>query len=468
MSAQAILSMIAPAIPAAPQGTANGDAVAFEGLLAAMLGAEGETDTAPAEPRAANDGPDAAEAGMIAPAVVAPPRPPAQPLVIAPPTPEAAATADTPSEDASPPAAATPSAPKLPLPPANDTADAADTKAADAAEASKVAASFVPVPVRTIDDPRAVPVEAAPEPVTPEEAALVATALGAHDEDAAEMASGETPERQPDTAQAARRQAEVAQPPVQTSPQPAPLRPLVDRASRPLDAVTLSDDGATPEARTAKTGVADAAPPTATPATDSAAGKTDAVPAVTAVPDSPDKGSGDAPVDAQSTETAAQTPAANVQREAASPTMSRTAIEATAQIAAQIQRRLEGRNTRFEIALTPDELGRVDVRLDIDAEGRLAARLAFDNPAAAADLRGRVDELRRQLEQFGFQVADDAFEFTERDSGSSAFDRGQDAREGQSRAFARATRLNLDAEAVALTPRWTNLSLTPTGVDLKV
>ena len=135
-------------------------------------------------------------------------------------------------------------------------------------------------------------------------------------------------------------------------------------------------------------------------------------------------------------------------------------------VAAQIARKLEGRSTRFEIALRPDELGRVDVKLDIDSEGRLAARLAFDNPAAATDLRGRVDDLRRQLEAAGFQLAEDAFEFAERDSGSSAFDRGQDARQNPGRAFAAASRLNNDADAVQ--PRWVSLSLSPSGVDMKV
>jgi flagellar hook-length control protein FliK len=120
------------------------------------------------------------------------------------------------------------------------------------------------------------------------------------------------------------------------------------------------------------------------------------------------------------------------------------------------------------MALTPDELGRVDVKLDIDSEGRLNARLAFDNPAAATDLKGRADELRRQLEDAGFQLADDAFEFTGRDSGSSAFDRGQDdRRNSSSRAFAAASRLNSEID-VAQPPRWLALSLSPSGVDMKV
>jgi flagellar hook-length control protein FliK len=138
------------------------------------------------------------------------------------------------------------------------------------------------------------------------------------------------------------------------------------------------------------------------------------------------------------------------------------------QIAAQVIRRLEGRSTRFEMALTPDDLGRVDVKLDIDSDGRLTARLAFDNPLAATDLRGRADELRRQLEQAGFQLADNALDFAERDSSSSAFDRGRDGRQGQGRAFASASRLNAETDIAAQPPRWMALSLSPSGVDLKV
>ena len=146
-------------------------------------------------------------------------------------------------------------------------------------------------------------------------------------------------------------------------------------------------------------------------------------------------------------------------------TLSQTVIEATAQIAAQITRRLEGRSTRFEMALSPEGLGRVDVSLDIDADGQLSARLAFDNPLAATDLRGRADELRRQLEDAGFTLARDALDFAERDASSSG--QGFDRRQG--RAFAEASRRNDDADAAIPAPAaWISLSLTPQGVDMKV
>lgn len=169
-------------------------------------------------------------------------------------------------------------------------------------------------------------------------------------------------------------------------------------------------------------------------------------------------------------ETAAAPPddtAPAMARDASLSSLSRATIETTAQIAAQITRRLEGRYSRFEMALTPEGLGRVDVSLDIDADGQLAARLAFDNPLAAFDMRGRVDELRRQLEESGFKLAADAFQFTERDPQS----RGDGFDGRRERAFARSSRLNADADLEISAPvagRWMSLSLTPDRVDLKV
>lgn len=251
----------------------------------------------------------------------------------------------------------------------------------------------------------------------------------------------------------------------------ATLRPLADRASRSLETNAATGDGISRSDPTAgKAASALPASPSASLSTTTA----ETSPATVAVegPLKAESAMGDttrdAPVEGAAPETAPATQTAQAARDALSPTMSRAAVEATAQIAAQILKRLDGRSTRFEMSLMPDELGRVDVKLDIDSEGRLAARLAFDNPAAATDLKGRADELRRQLEQQGFHLADDAFEFSQRDSGSSAFDRGQDSRQGHARAFAAANRLNTDADIAVQPSRWTALSLTPAGVDMKV
>ena len=150
-------------------------------------------------------------------------------------------------------------------------------------------------------------------------------------------------------------------------------------------------------------------------------------------------------------------------REHLPSTLARAGVETTAMLSAQIVRRLEARSTRFDMVLTPEDLGRVDVRMEVDSDGQLTARLAFDNPAAAAELRGRADELRRQLEASGFQMSDSSLEFAERDGGrrDQPFDQ-------RGRAFAGAGRLADAADPISTPPRWTALSLTPEGVDMKV
>ena len=150
-------------------------------------------------------------------------------------------------------------------------------------------------------------------------------------------------------------------------------------------------------------------------------------------------------------------------------TLSRATVETTAQLAAQIARRLDSRSTRFDMVLTPEDLGRVDVSLEIGKDGQLSARLAFDNPAAAADLKGRADELRRQLQDAGFQVAGDALDFSQRDPSAGnggAFDRQQQ----RNALFAGGSRLAAQADTPIFPApgAWINHSQTPERVDLKV
>jgi flagellar hook-length control protein FliK len=170
-----------------------------------------------------------------------------------------------------------------------------------------------------------------------------------------------------------------------------------------------------------------------------------------------------APVDAQPAQQAAVSSHAQ-----GLSTLSRATVETTAQLAAQIARRLDSRSTRFDMVLTPEDLGRVDVSLEIGKDGQLSARLAFDNPAAAADLKGRADELRRQLQDAGFQVAGDALDFSQRDpsAGGGAFERQQQ----RNALFAGGSRLAAQADTpiVPAPGAWINHSLTPERVDLKV
>ena len=80
-------------------------------------------------------------------------------------------------------------------------------------------------------------------------------------------------------------------------------------------------------------------------------------------------------------------------------------------LAAALVKRLDGRSSRFDVALNPLGLGRVDVRLEIGADGRTTAALSFDRPESADLLRSRSGELRAALSQAGFDLPADAISF---------------------------------------------------------
>jgi len=278
--------------------------------------------------------------------------------------------------------------------------------------------------------------------------------------EAASSATAETA----DTADQPAEAAPIDTPKSPTSLQPAPplrgiLHAAVDQTSDA--AVPASQTTTTQDATPSSAGI-EVAAKQASPSAKAAEPATAAVAAPDAAsPDAPI--ANPAPIDAQP----AQQAAASSHAQGAS-TLSRATVETTAQLAAHIARKLDGRSTRFDMVLTPEDLGRVDVSLEIGKDGQLSARLAFDNPAAAADLKGRADELRRQLQEAGFQVAGDALDFSQRDpsTGGGAFERQQQRNAlfvGGSRLAAQA-----DMPTVPAPGAWINHSLTPDRVDLKV
>ncbi|MES2342375.1 MAG: flagellar hook-length control protein FliK, partial [Pseudomonadota bacterium] len=104
----------------------------------------------------------------------------------------------------------------------------------------------------------------------------------------------------------------------------------------------------------------------------------------------------------------------------AAPAEIRAGPQTVAHLAAQIVKKLEGRSTQFDVALNPEGLGQVDVRIEIGAQGKLTASMSFENAHAAAELRGRAGELQKALEQAGFDV-----------SGGIRFDVAADRGQGQ-------------------------------------
>jgi hypothetical protein len=101
-------------------------------------------------------------------------------------------------------------------------------------------------------------------------------------------------------------------------------------------------------------------------------------------------------------------------------TAPQAAPETVARLATQIVQTAQGPASEFNLTLHPAELGGVQVKIQVDKNGQVRAALAFDNPQAAADLSARADELRAQLSQAGFDVADGGLSFSLNGQGQQA------------------------------------------------
>lgn len=145
------------------------------------------------------------------------------------------------------------------------------------------------------------------------------------------------------------------------------------------------------------------------------------------------------PIDAATADAAAIAPSLS----ATAPV--RGAPETVANLAAHILKKLEGRSTRFDVELDPAGLGKVDVRIEIGAHGRMTAAMTFDNPQAAQDLKARSNELRQALEQAGFDLSGGLTFDVARDGGGRGQQAWQDAEQGGQSFRGHAFRAALDS-----------------------
>lgn len=170
------------------------------------------------------------------------------------------------------------------------------------------------------------------------------------------------------------------------------------------------------------------------------------------------------PADATATANAAPLP--HVQ----APVIVRGAPETVASLTAHILKKLDGRSTRFDVELEPAGLGRVDVRLEIGASGRLSAAMSFDNPQAAAELKSRSAELTRALEQAGFDVSGGLSFNTSGDQGGSRQDGGGEQNAGSAmrgRAFQAALASTSDAVDPSNSSLYLRSRMT-SGIDIRI
>ena len=96
-------------------------------------------------------------------------------------------------------------------------------------------------------------------------------------------------------------------------------------------------------------------------------------------------------------------------------------------LALQIAVTAQSGKSRFEIRLDPAELGRIDVRIDVDRHGQLTSHLTVEKPETLAMLRQDAPQLQRALDNAGFKTGDGGLQFSLRDQSSSGQNTGNDA-----------------------------------------
>ncbi len=109
----------------------------------------------------------------------------------------------------------------------------------------------------------------------------------------------------------------------------------------------------------------------------------------------------------------------------AAPVGSAQAVPVNA-IAVEIAGQAKAGNTRFEIRLDPPELGRIDVRLDVDKDGNVTSRLVIERADTYDLLRRDQSTLERALQQAGLKTSDNSLEFSLRDQGFAQHQRQDD------------------------------------------
>ncbi|HJS45209.1 MAG TPA: flagellar hook-length control protein FliK [Rhizomicrobium sp.] len=134
-------------------------------------------------------------------------------------------------------------------------------------------------------------------------------------------------------------------------------------------------------------------------------------------------------------------------------------------LAVEIAAKSQSGAKQFDIRLDPPELGRVEVRLSIDATGKASAHLSADQPQTLSLLQKDAPLLTRALREAGLDVSQDGLNFSLR---QQAHDQsGNDSNNGRfasSRAFSLAATASIDPAAVTMAYR----GLADGRVDIRV
>jgi flagellar hook-length control protein FliK len=82
--------------------------------------------------------------------------------------------------------------------------------------------------------------------------------------------------------------------------------------------------------------------------------------------------------------------------------------------------------SRFEIRLDPADLGRIDVRIEVDRNGQVTSHLTVEKPETLSMLRQDAPQLQRALDDAGVKSGNGGLQFSLRDQSSSGQNSGNE------------------------------------------
>lgn len=97
------------------------------------------------------------------------------------------------------------------------------------------------------------------------------------------------------------------------------------------------------------------------------------------------------------------------------------------QVAFEVARHFEAGNTRFQIRLDPADLGRIDVKLDLDKSGTVSAHMFVERPETLDLMMRDQRALQQALQQAGLDASKTSLEFSLR---QNPFGTGADTGQG--------------------------------------
>jgi flagellar hook-length control protein FliK len=96
-------------------------------------------------------------------------------------------------------------------------------------------------------------------------------------------------------------------------------------------------------------------------------------------------------------------------------------------LAVEIAASARSGKSHFEIRLDPADLGRIDVRIDVDRNGQMTSHLRVEKPETLSMLRQDAPQLQRALDDAGFKTGDGGLQFSLRDQSFSGRNNGDES-----------------------------------------